>query len=210
VLATKMMILRAMIAVSCLALSSCRGEGARLTSEPYEQTSSTAGSTTTDESLGLTNAPAAQQLALSNGDREFIESAVQCGRFEIESSRLALERLTSARTREFAAAMIEDSVQANKELEGLLRDKGVSVSSALNRDQSQALDRLRQVDGPAFDREYHDDQVKAHDDAIALFERAEHACDDANLRSFASAALPTLRKHRAGLDQVLGANTGRG
>jgi putative membrane protein len=197
-----MKMLRTMIAVSCLALSSCRDAGTRLTSEPYAQTSSTAGSTTTDESLGMANAQSARQLALSNGDREFIEAAVQGGRFEIESSKLALERLTSARTREFAATMIDDSTQANKELEDLLRDKGVSVSSALDRDQTQALDRLRQSDGPAFDRAYHDAQVKAHDAAIALYEHAARACDDANLRSFAESALPTLRKHRAGLDEI--------
>jgi putative membrane protein len=193
---------RLLIAVVSLALWSCSTDRAQLASKPYTQTASTGGSTTTDESLGWTDAPVAEQPLLSNGDREFIEAAAQGGRFGIESSRLALDRLTSARTREFAAMEIEDAAQANKELESLLRDKGLSVSSALNRDEAQALDRLRQVDGPAFDRLYHDVQLKAHDDAIALFERAARVSDDATLRSFALTMLPTLRKHRASLDQT--------
>jgi putative membrane protein len=105
---------------------------------------------------------------------------------------------------------IADAAQANKELETLLRDKGLSVSSALNRDQAQALDRLRQVDGPAFDRFYHDVQLKAHDDAIALFERAARASDDSTLRSFAFPMLPTLRKHRASLDPTVSLADDRG
>jgi hypothetical protein len=83
---------RLLIAVVSFAMWSCTTDRAQLASKPYSQTSSTGGSTTTDESLGWTDAPIAEQPLLSNGDREFIEAAAQGGRFGIESSRLSYKR----------------------------------------------------------------------------------------------------------------------
>ena len=58
------------------------------------------------------------------------------------------------------------------------------------------MDELRDSTGKEFDAKYREQQIKAHDGAIRLFESAARNADDADLRELADKTLPTLRKHR--------------
>jgi putative membrane protein len=49
--------------------------------------------------------------------------------------------------------------------------------------------------GAAFDRGFLEAQVKAHQDAIALFEQQANGSGDADLKAFAQKQLPGLRNH---------------
>jgi putative membrane protein len=49
--------------------------------------------------------------------------------------------------------------------------------------------------GAAFDRGFVDGQVKAHQDAVALFEKEVSAGADADVKAFAQKQLPGLRSH---------------
>jgi putative membrane protein len=138
---------------------------------------------------------------LSPADRAFVDQAVQGGLFEIESSRLALEKNASAQNQSFAAMIITDHTKANQALAKIAHEKAGSVPNALAPEMQDKIDELRQATGSMFDHAYHDMQVKAHDDSIALFERAARSSDDGDLKSFAERTLPTLRMHRSHLDQ---------
>lgn len=52
-----------------------------------------------------------------------------------------------------------------------------------------------QAKGAAFDEGYVAEQIKAHQDAIALFEQQASRGADADLKAFAAAQLPALREH---------------
>jgi putative membrane protein len=158
-----------------------------------------ASATTTTKSSG--HSTAAGMSALSQRDREFVEKAVQGGMLEVESSRLAISKNVAGSDRKFADAMISDHGKANRELEDLLRKKGVTPASTLDRDHQAKLDELRDKQGTAFAAAYREMQIKAHDKAIELFERAERDSDDKDLKAFASKTLPTLRHHRSMLDE---------
>ena len=133
-------------------------------------------------------------------DQHFVEKASIGGLFEVESSRLALEQRTSDETRKFARMMIEDHGKTNQELSSLARQKNLRASATLDDKHQEKLDELRRLEGAEFDRKYRQCQIKAHDEAIALFERAERECKDSELKAFAARTLPTLRTHRGHLD----------
>ena len=138
----------------------------------------------------------------SGSDKLFVEQAGQGGLFEVETARLALQKDVSTRHKEFAQMMIDDHGKANAKLCEILKKKGVSCTTTLDADHRRELDALRGLEGPDFERRFFAVQVKAHDDAIALFERASSDCEDAELKSFASSTLPTLREHRKHLDRI--------
>jgi putative membrane protein len=63
-----------------------------------------------------------------------------------------------------------------------------------SKDQA-TYDRLSALSGAAFDRAYMADMVKDHRTDIAEFEKEANSGSDADVKSFASKTLPTLRHH---------------
>jgi putative membrane protein len=141
--------------------------------------------------------------ALSESDRTFVTQAASAGLFEVQSSELALQQQgLSNKEREFAQMMVDDHGKANRELMKLAANKGVTVPTQLLKSDQQQLDQLKNRSSDDFAKQYRSLQKKAHDDAIALFEKESRDGQDAELRAFAEKTLPTLRKHRQHIDQL--------
>jgi putative membrane protein len=162
--------------------------------QPHATTTPSGGSTT----KSTTNA--SMSVAATADDRDFVTKAAQGGVFEVKSSELALTKSgISPEMRSFAQMMVDDHGKANKELTDLARKKSITASTMLDSKHQAQLDELTALDGDAFDRAYREAQIKAHDGAIELFEKAAKDCDDADLKSFAQRTLPTLKTHRSKL-----------
>jgi putative membrane protein len=56
-------------------------------------------------------------------------------------------------------------------------------------------DELKEKTGKDFDQSYDQIQVKAHEDAVALFEAYAREGDNADLKKWAAATLPHLKQH---------------
>lgn len=139
--------------------------------------------------------------ALSTDDRQFVTKATQGGLFEVQSSKVALEKNVSGPTHDFAQMMVDDHGKANRDLDSLVHKKGGTTSDTLDREHQAKLDELSALNGKEFERKFHDEQVKAHDEAIRLFEKESKEADDPDMRAFANRLLPTLRAHRKHLDE---------
>ena len=144
----------------------------------------------------------AQEAKKPWNDDDFVRKAVQGGQFEIESSRLADEKASSGDVKEFATMMIEDHGTANETLDGLVRSKRITLPKDMGTVHVEKLEALKELEGPQFDREYTMCQIKAHDEAIAMFERATREARDREIRDFAVKTLPTLRRHRSMLTDI--------
>jgi putative membrane protein len=57
------------------------------------------------------------------------------------------------------------------------------------------INKLNSLSGAEFQKEYFDDQVSAHKDAVSLFQRYGNGGDNQKLRDWASETLPTLQHH---------------
>jgi putative membrane protein len=138
---------------------------------------------------------------LSARDREFVTMATSGGMFEVDSSQLALQRAQWPQHKDFAQMMIDDHGKANQELKALASQLEMDMPRRMQPKHQRMLDELRETDPTEFDQRYHQMQVQAHDEAIALFEDAARNCQNAELKAWAQKTLPTLRKHREHLAQ---------
>lgn len=130
---------------------------------------------------------------------DFVEDASAKGVAEVEAGKLAEEKGTSADVKEFAAMMIKDHTAANEKLKGIATQKNLKVST-----DAQLLDKTKSMilklrSAKSFDQAYANNQVKAHEATIEIFEDEVKNGDDAELKEFATATLPTLKAH---LDQA--------
>lgn len=57
------------------------------------------------------------------------------------------------------------------------------------------MKKMSTMSGTDFDRAYMASQVRAHRDAVALFQKESKSGKDAELKSFAATTLPALQEH---------------
>lgn len=130
---------------------------------------------------------------------DFVGKASMSNLFEIESSKLAMERATDPKVKEFASRMVKDHTKAGEDLKAALAESGLNIqpTMALNDKYREKLEEIREEDGDDFDEEYVEIQEKAHDRTVRLFEKYAEKGDNEALRQFASKTLPTLKQHES-------------
>lgn len=57
------------------------------------------------------------------------------------------------------------------------------------------MDKLNNLNGDNFRKQYFSDQVSAHKDAVSLFERYVKGGDNVKLKDWATTTLPALQHH---------------
>ena len=117
--------------------------------------------------------------------------------FEIQSSQLALAKQADADTKPFAEKMVTDHQKTSSELKSLI-DSGkvkATLPTALDAQHQKMLDELKAKSGKDFDQSYDQIQVKAHQDAVALFDVYARSGDNPELKSWAAQTLPHLKEH---------------
>lgn len=126
---------------------------------------------------------------------DFVEDASAKGVAEVEAGKLAQEKGTSADVKAFGAMMVKDHTAANEKLKSIAEQKKLEVSTdaeLLDKAKAMILD-LRSA--KSFDQAYANNQVKAHEATIEIFEDEIKNGDDAQLKAFASETLPKLKAH---------------
>ncbi|RON33778.1 DUF4142 domain-containing protein [Pseudomonas brassicacearum] len=147
--------------------------------------------------VALSSSMGAAFAATSN---DFVDSAAAGGIAEVETSRLALEKSSSADIKAFANMMITDHSKANDELAALAKKHDIKVPDSTTL-VKQAKEKILDLRDESFDAAYANNQVKAHEDTLSLFKKeADTVTDDrtkgaTELKGFAQKMLPALEKH---------------
>jgi putative membrane protein len=129
----------------------------------------------------------------------FARTASAGNAFEIQSSRLALQRSGNPRVRAFAQHVIDDhSVTTTVPSAGApTLAIFAGPGTALDERHAAMLSQLAIQNGPAFDRLYEHMQLTAHREAIALYSSYAAAGEDPALVGLARNTLPVLRRRMA-------------
>jgi len=142
---------------------------------------------------------------------QFRAKASSSDAFEVLSSKIALTHATNADLKMFAQMMVHDHTKSTKALVAL---GGISMASLktkmtpgadgkyagndlIDSDHANELNSLDSKSNDDFNRTYIDDQVKGHEDAVALLEDYAKNGDNAKLKAFARSILPTVKAHLA-------------
>lgn len=132
---------------------------------------------------------------LAQTPAEFIDDASAAGIAEIETSRLAIQKTSSTDINSYAVEMIKDHTDANRDLKAIASKHDLPMAS-----DEQIMDRARKLmlqvqEGESFDAAYVANQIKAHEQAIELFENEARESQSPELKAFAEQTLPKLRMH---------------
>ena len=141
------------------------------------------------------------QASASTTDKapDFVESAAISDMYEIESSRIALDRTRNPTVREAAKKMIDDHTESSAKLDTAVQQspkvEAADVPDKLDKRRANMIDHLREAPGDEFDRTYLKQQVMAHEEATKLMHTYRDEGDCQVLRSFATEVSPVIDGH---------------
>jgi len=161
------------------------------TTSTYDTTGSTAAAGAT----GMTGTSGATTSSMSSADSDFMMKTAQGGMAEVNLGNLAASKATNADVKTFANRMVTDHSKANDELKQLASTKGVTLPADVSADQKKAMDALSAKSGKDFDKSYMDEMVKGHEKVVADFEKASKSAKDADLKTWVTNTLPTIKDH---------------
>ncbi|MBY4946664.1 DUF4142 domain-containing protein [Cupriavidus respiraculi] len=133
---------------------------------------------------------------LNRTDRSFLENAAQGGLAEVEASKLAEQKASSADVKSFAAQMIKDHTKVNDELKQLASTKGYTPPTEPSVMQRTEMKALSVLDGEKFDKMYSSRiGVAAHEATLKQFREAAQRAQDPDVKAFAAKHVPDLEHH---------------
>jgi putative membrane protein len=133
-------------------------------------------------------------LGIAPKTTDFVNEAATSDMFEIQASKLAASR-TTGDVQTFANQMVTDHTKTTSDLTGFAQSANIPLPTAMTSAQQSMLTKLQGLQGKDFAKQYVDDQVSAHKDAVSLFQRYGNGGDNAQLKGWASQTLPTLQHH---------------
>jgi putative membrane protein len=128
-------------------------------------------------------------------DQTFAQKAASGGMAEVQTAQLAQQRAASPQVKEFASRMIQDHTQANSELQQVAQQAGITLPSQADQKEMATQQRLRGLNGASFDQAYAQDEVRDHQEDVALFKKEASSGQDPTMKAFAQKTLPILQQH---------------
>jgi putative membrane protein len=136
----------------------------------------------------------AQAQKIPAEDQEFLTRAIQSGEAEVAISNLALEKSLNDQVRKFAERMVKDHTAANQRLMSLEEAGGRTLPKEMDQKHEAMLEKLSQLSGDEFDRQYMQGQVQDHQAAVKLF-TSEATKPSGPVDALAGELLPALQQH---------------
>lgn len=134
-------------------------------------------------------------LVANAADSTFMTRAASDGMAEVGMGQLALEKSSEASVKQLAQRIVDDHTKANDQLRALAQAKQVTLPTAPGEEAQQSANDLKARDAKKFDESWAATMVKDHQKAVALFTAEAGRTQDAEVRAFVQATLPTLKTH---------------
>jgi putative membrane protein len=135
------------------------------------------------------------QSTASTSDQAFLKEAAQGNTAEIEMGTLAEKDASNAAVKQFGERMVTDHSKLGEEARKVATKTSIVLPSGPGSMDHAEYTRLAAKTGTDFDKAYITEMIKDHQHDIAAFEKEANSGSNADIKSFASQALPTLREH---------------
>lgn len=132
---------------------------------------------------------------------EFLVSAADASRMEIEAGRAVLNESETTDIRAFAQRMITDHEQLLKRVEAIAATENVSLPATLSNKRAKTIAKLENKHGRWFDRKFVNMMVIDHEHDVVAFKKAAQS-NSPPVRSFAQDNLSKIEEHLASIREI--------
>ena len=151
--------------------------------------------TSSDPSIKTDSTSDVGNAAIAGSDLAFVIAEAPGEMGEIELGKLAASKAQSADVKAFGQKMVEDHTKTMEEVKTLMIQKKVLLPSDVMPTHTETMNKLSNLSGTEFDKEYVRAMVETHEKDIATYENISKTATDADVKAFATKKLPTLKTH---------------
>jgi putative membrane protein len=144
--------------------------------------------------LALALTASVSTAALAKTEKEFITDAIKGDNSEIALGQLAVSKSASDPVKVFGKTLVDDHSKAKAEASAVATKVSVSPPGEMSPEAQTEMTKLKQLSGPAFDKEFARYMVEDHQKDIAEFKKEADGGHGA-VQQLAAQTLPTLEKH---------------
>lgn len=137
--------------------------------------------------------------------QEYATMAAASDLYEIESARLAMEKSENAEIDELAQMIVTDHEKSTADLMTAAQQAQppITVTPEMNAEQQANMEALRAADAASFDSTYLQQQVMAHQKALAMVQGYAQSGDVPSLQQHASTVAGPIQQHLDRAQQLL-------
>lgn len=128
-------------------------------------------------------------------DQKFVDFAAQTDMTEAHLGQLAGDQSDTQAVKDYAQMLVTDHTSDYKQLGAIASKANLKVPNGLDAMHNKMIAPFEKLKGAAFDRRYAHEMVAGHQKAIAEYKREAESGESAELKAYATQALPTLQKH---------------
>lgn len=139
--------------------------------------------------------PQAPNLQARTTAATYVTMAASSDTYEMESSKLALAHASNPDVRSFAQMMTTDHANTSAAVMSAAKQASVGLPGGPTPNHTAMLKQLREAGHNNMERLYVDQQVKAHEEALALHQGYAAQGDNPGLRAAAASAVPIVQRH---------------
>jgi putative membrane protein len=177
---------------AALALAACGGGGAENEANMMAEDNM---ALEMGNDMGVMNDMAAAPVPTSG--QEYATMAAASDLYEIESARLAMEKSENADIDALAEMIVTDHEKSTADLRTAAEQAQppITVEPEMNAEQQGNMEALRAADAATFDSTYLQQQVMAHEKALAMVRGYAQSGDVPALRQHASTVAGPIERH---------------
>jgi putative membrane protein len=176
-------------AVAAFALQACHStKDSKASADSANKTNDTTNKTLPDTAKAMA-------MTVDKDDAAFAVEAANGGMSEVNLGKLAQDKGTGQKVKDFAGQMVKDHSKANDELMTLAKSKNITLPAVVSDAEQKHFDDLNKKAGSDFDGAYVKMMVDDHKTDVKAFEDATTKLKDPDLKAFAIKTLPTLKMH---------------
>jgi putative membrane protein len=134
---------------------------------------------------------------VSKGDMRSMQKMAQSDMAEVAAGKVAAEKASSPEVKKYGQHMVDEHSKMLEEGNKLAQAKGMKPPAVPDKKHQNALKKLQGLSGEDFDRQYVQQMVKDHQDALKLVEKAAKDAKDPDLKAHAEKGAPVIKEHLA-------------
>ena len=137
----------------------------------------------------------AQQANLTEQDRNFLQELSQSNRVEVQLGRMAEQKATNPKVKDFARQMVNDHSKLQNQLEDFTAKRNFTLSTSTTPQQQNMVDQLQGMSGNEFDKQYMTRMLQDHKQDVAKVQQHMTTSQDPAVQDLARKTLPFLENH---------------